>query len=92
MRARSARSASLPGRKSGGSPLWRARSAGGMVGSLFLRSYERSERVYAAMLARGYDGRMRVLSPPPLSRASLVSGAIPLLALCLIEMLVMRAA
>ena len=27
-----------------------------MVGSLFVRSYERSERVYAAMLARGFDG------------------------------------
>jgi cobalt/nickel transport system permease protein len=30
-----------------------------MVGSLFLRSYERSERVYAAMQARGYDGELR---------------------------------
>jgi cobalt/nickel transport system permease protein len=27
-----------------------------MVGSLFLRSYERSERVYAAMQARGFEG------------------------------------
>jgi cobalt/nickel transport system permease protein len=35
---------------------WRARVAGGMVGSLFVRSYERSERVYAAMLARGFTG------------------------------------
>jgi cobalt/nickel transport system permease protein len=31
------------------------RVVGGMVGSLFLRSYERSERVYAAMQARGFD-------------------------------------
>jgi cobalt/nickel transport system permease protein len=30
-----------------------------MVGSLFLRSYERSERVYAAMQARGFDGEFR---------------------------------
>jgi cobalt/nickel transport system permease protein len=30
-----------------------------MVGSLFLRSYERSERIYAAMQARGYDGELR---------------------------------
>lgn len=28
------------------------------VGALFLRSYERGERVYAAMLSRGYDGRV----------------------------------
>jgi cobalt/nickel transport system permease protein len=32
-----------------------------MVGSLFLRSYERSERIYAAMQARGYDGELRFL-------------------------------
>ena len=33
---------------------WRA--AGGIVGSLFLRSYARGERVYDAMLSRGFDG------------------------------------
>ncbi|MGV0792661.1 cobalt ECF transporter T component CbiQ [Mycolicibacterium sp. XJ1819] len=27
------------------------------IGALFLRSYERGERVYAAMLSRGFDGR-----------------------------------
>jgi len=37
---------------------WRARVTGGMVGSLFVRSYERSERVYAAMLARGFTGAL----------------------------------
>ena len=30
-----------------------------MVGSLFLRSYERSERIYAAMQARGFEGEFR---------------------------------
>lgn len=38
---------------------WQARVAGRMAGTLFLRSLERSERVYGAMLARGYDGRAR---------------------------------
>ncbi len=33
----------------------------GMVGALFLRSFERGERVHAAMLARGYDGTARSL-------------------------------
>jgi cobalt/nickel transport system permease protein len=33
-----------------------------MVGSLFLRSYERSERVFDAMTARGYDGELRSLA------------------------------
>ncbi|WP_242905458.1 cobalt ECF transporter T component CbiQ [Actinomadura terrae] len=31
------------------------------VGALFLRSYERGERVHLAMVSRGYDGRMPVL-------------------------------
>jgi cobalt/nickel transport system permease protein len=37
----------------------RVRSTGGLIGSLFLRALERSERVYAAMLSRGYDGQVR---------------------------------
>ncbi|MEN6480443.1 MAG: cobalt ECF transporter T component CbiQ [Anaerolineales bacterium] len=45
----------------GGSVGWRARVLGGMVGSLFIRSYERSERVYAAMLSRGFDGEVQSL-------------------------------
>ena len=61
MRARDSRSARLPGRKAGGSLGWRAKVLGHMVGSLFLRTFERSERVYAAMQARGYDGEPRFL-------------------------------
>ncbi len=57
-RARLSRSAVVEGR-GGGSLRWRAGVVGGMVGSLFLRSYERSERVYAAMQARGFDGEFR---------------------------------
>jgi cobalt/nickel transport system permease protein len=60
MRARDARSARLPGRR-GPSVAWQARVAGHMVGQLFLRSYERSDRVYAAMLARGYRGQLIAL-------------------------------
>ncbi len=57
-RARAARSAVVDGR-GGGSWLWRARVTGALVGSLFLRSYERSERIYAAMQARGFEGEFR---------------------------------
>jgi cobalt/nickel transport system permease protein len=57
MTAREARSPRGQGRL-GGSLSWRAGVAGNMVGSLFLRSLSRSERVYAAMLARGYHGEM----------------------------------
>ena len=87
IRARAARSGTLPGYPAGGNLLWRARSAGGMVGSLFLRSFERSERVYTAMLARGYDGKMRRLNPPRLTRQAILYGALPILALTGIEVL-----
>lgn len=42
---------------------WRARVAGNMAGQLFLRSYDRSERIYSAMLARGYQGQLLTLNP-----------------------------
>ena len=63
LRARSARSAHLPGQKSGRSLLWRAEVAGGMVGQLFGRSLARSDRVYQAMLARGYQGELLTMNP-----------------------------
>lgn len=62
LRARQSRSAVLPNRQGGGTILWRAKIAGNMVGQLFLRSYERSDRVYNAMLARGYQGHLRTLN------------------------------
>ena len=67
-RARAARSGELgqPGLKSGGSLAWRARVAGGMAGNLFLRGLERSDRIYLAMVSRGYDGEVRSFAPPPL--------------------------
>lgn len=62
LQARAARSARLPGR---GKPsvFWRARVAGNMVGQLFLRSYERSDRVYHAMVARGFKGEFLTFTP-----------------------------
>jgi cobalt/nickel transport system permease protein len=38
--------------------LWQLRGFASGVGALFLRAFERGERVYLAMVARGYDGRM----------------------------------
>ncbi len=64
--ARDARSAHVSA-DSGGTLAWRARVTGNLVGNLFLRGYERSERVYHAMLARGYDGEIRTLGTAPLS-------------------------
>ena len=64
MRARAARSGA-GARPAGGGLLWRGRVAGGMVGSLALRSFERSERIYDAMVSRGFAGELKTLEPPP---------------------------
>lgn len=76
MRARDSRSAGAEGRRSGGNAWWRASVLGNMVGSLFLRSYERSERVYAAMQARGYDGEPRFLWDPTWRAAEIALGVL----------------
>jgi cobalt/nickel transport system permease protein len=73
LRARASRSAALAERRAGGSLRWRASVTGAMVGSLFLRSYERSERIYAAMQARGFEGQLRHIHAPPLSRAQIAA-------------------
>jgi cobalt/nickel transport system permease protein len=75
MRARTARSGHSggTGRKPGGSVAWRARTAGGMAGNLFLRAFERSDRIYVAMLSRGYDGEVRSLPLPAFSRLNWVT-------------------
>jgi cobalt/nickel transport system permease protein len=38
------------------------------AGALFIRSYERGERVYVAMLSRGYDGALPDLRTAPAPR------------------------
>jgi cobalt/nickel transport system permease protein len=42
----------------GGRWFWQLMTIGHMVGTLFLRSFYRGERVYLAMLSRGYHGTM----------------------------------
>lgn len=86
LRGRAARSASLPGYKAGGSLSWRAGTAGSMVGQLFVRSLDRSERVYQAMQARGYRGQMMTMHPHVMSRgdwAALVAGCMAAVVLAL---------
>ncbi len=38
--------------------LWQIRPMASAAGALFVRAYERGERVYSAMLARGFNGEM----------------------------------
>ncbi|MGC8779672.1 MAG: cobalt ECF transporter T component CbiQ [Anaerolineae bacterium] len=87
LRARAARSGdpdgAANGRRTGGSVAWRARVAGGMAGNLLVRSFDRGERIYAAMAARGYDGEVRTfpLPPIPAGQRMVMAGGVVLLIL-----------
>jgi cobalt/nickel transport system permease protein len=61
--------------------LWQVKAFAVGVGALFLRSYERGERVYLAMLSRGYAGRMPHLDGTPApAREWALSSALPVAA------------
>jgi len=83
MRARASRSghSDRPGTRSGGGLVWRARVTGSMAGSLFLRAFERSDRIYMAMVSRGYDGEARNLPLPAIRPAqyAILAGSVSLL-------------
>jgi cobalt/nickel transport system permease protein len=49
-----------------------------MTGQLFLRSYERSDRIYNAMLSRGYTGNLRTLNPHRMHGRDLIVAALAL--------------
>ena len=53
-----------------------------MVGTLFVRSIERSERVSQAMQARGFTGVLPAPAPAVVPRSSIVLLGLFLLALC----------
>ncbi len=82
MRARESRSADPRG-GGGGTIRWRASVTGRMAGTLFIRSYERSERIYAAMQARGFEGELRHMHSRTLSRTEIGVGIIVALGLAL---------
>ncbi len=94
-RARQARSAAVAspepgqraGHRSGGDALWRARVTGNMVGQLFLRSYERSDRIYNAMLSRGYTGQIRTLSPHIMKRRDWLFAGVALTTFIILQLI-----
>lgn len=58
--------------------IWQARAVAATAGALFIRSYERGERVYLAMVSRGYAGSMPVLEDLGASRGQwLAALAVP---------------
>jgi cobalt/nickel transport system permease protein len=56
-----------------GSNRWQRLVIGNMMGSLFIRTYERGDRVYQAMLARGYQGLPPVEKMPPGGRNDMIA-------------------
>lgn len=87
LRARQARSAAVPGSRPGGGVVWRAKVAGNMAGQLFLRSYERSDRIYNAMIARGYAGHLYTLNPHEMKSRDYYMMAFTLTAIFLMQVL-----
>lgn len=85
LRARQARSACLAGERGGGSMVWRAQVAGHMAGQLFLRSYERSERVFNAMQARGYQGHFQTLNPHVMQPGDWLGGIMAIVFLLMLQ-------
>lgn len=61
--------------------LWQIRAVAHSAGTLFVRSYERGERVHLAMLSRGFDGTMPRLADAVATRREwIVAGALPVTA------------
>lgn len=76
---------------------FRARSVGSWpviatsAGALFIRSYERGERVHLAMMSRGYNGRMPVTDPLDADGADWTRGLLPA-ALALVALIAVHVA
>ena len=56
-----------------GSNNWQRMVVGNMMGALFIRTYERGERVYQAMLSRGYQGVPEVEQVPEGGRRDVIA-------------------
>ena len=52
-----------------------------------MRSYERSDRVYNAMLARGYTGHLLTINPHELRRVDYVTTALALFVILLLQLI-----
>jgi len=88
LRARDARSARLTADgKPGGTLVWRAKVTGSMAGQLLIRSLDRSDRVYNAMLARGYRGHLLTMNPHLMTRRDWLMGAVGTAVLIIIQLL-----
>lgn len=57
--------------------LWQARALASSAGTLFIRSYERGERVHLAMMSRGYSGGMPELAVVDASPSDWLTALVP---------------
>jgi cobalt/nickel transport system permease protein len=55
--------------------MWQARAVASTAGTLFVRSFERGERVHLAMVSRGFDGTLRRQPSSPATSGEWVSVA-----------------
>ena len=69
----------------GGRVLRQFRGFGHIIGHLFIRTYERGERIYQSMLSRGFDGSARVISKLKLKTADYLFSAIFLAAVIAVK-------
>ena len=69
--AEEARRMAIARRSRGHDPrwLWQGRAVAASAGTLFIRSFERGERVHLAMVSRGYDGTLPSFGTAPATRA-----------------------
>ncbi|GAF99006.1 unnamed protein product, partial [marine sediment metagenome] len=51
-------------------------TTGKLIGMLFVRSLDRSERVFSAMVSRGYDGNLKTLVEFEMHTADVLKAAI----------------
>ncbi len=62
--------------------LWQAKPIASSAGAMFVRSYERGERVHSAMLARGFTGSMPQLDHRPATMTEWITClAVPLVSI-----------
>jgi cobalt/nickel transport system permease protein len=67
--------------------IWQAPVIGHMIGSIFVRSFERGERIFLAMKARGYDSQIVRKATNPLKAPDYIFGITVILGACVIRLL-----
>jgi len=67
-------------------PVYQLKVFGYMIGELFIRTYGRAERIYLAMLSRGFNGTIYTLESFKINRFDLCFLAISITILFLIRL------